>query len=246
MSIRMIPTHLDNSTVALHAINRCFIRVGRKAFPELKAFLRTSSANFRYIGDLLVSEDRFLRNCGDYRLYRESKSPAADAKGPFIFIIAADTFSWHHVDKRLEGYLGYRLDELENDWVIAYHPDSYEETDEQFTDIIRSMYHGDQNYAELDIRYQTKSGHSVWAHQTMSLIRNWDGDPEYFLTVIRDTSMQQWTQLLYRELALLKELMEACCFQHQSWEWISGLLKHYDGESIEDALLHEISSILQE
>ena len=100
-----------------------------------------------------------------------------------------------------------------------------EETDEEMTKIMRSLYTGESNYAEMDIRYQTKPGYSVWAHQTMSLVRDWNGNPEYFLAVVRDTSMQKWAQLFYNELLILQELMYACGFQHETARWIDGLIK---------------------
>ena len=246
MSISMIPTRFDDSPVALHAISNCFIRAGKKAYPQLKKHLRADAINFRYFGDLLVQEDRFLRNCADYNLYRNIAPVLPEEQGPYIFIIAADTFSWHHVDKRLEAYLGYRLHELENDWVIAYHPDSCEATDEDMTHIMRSLYNGVCNYAELDIRYQTKPGYSVWAHQTMSLVRDWEGNPEFFLTVIRDISMQRWAQLLYSEMLALKNLMDESYFHHRTASWIDGLLRHYEGKPIDGKVMHQLRVLVRD
>lgn len=246
MSISKIPNRFNDSPVAFHAINRCFIRAGKKAYPQLKKHVRSNPDYFRFIGDLLVQEDQFLLNSGEYNFFCENASDPWSSSGPYIFIIAAETFSWHHVDERLESYLGYPIDELENDWIVAYHPDSCEETDAEVTRIMKSLYNGESNYAELDIRYQTKPGYSVWAHQTMSLVRDWNGNPEYFLTVVRDTSMQRWAQLFYNELLILNELVHATGFDHETAQWIDGLIRHYNGEPVEGHVMRQIHVLMQD
>ena len=242
----MIPNRFNNSPVAFHAINRCFIRAANKAYPHLKKHVSAHPETFRFMGDLLVQEEQFVLNSAEYTFFCESATDPCNNAGPYIFIIAAETFSWHHVDERLEAYLGYDIHELETDWVIAYHPESCEETDEEMTNIMRSLYTGESNYAEMDIRYQTKPGYSVWAHQTMSLVRDWNGNPEYFLTVVRDTSMQKWAQLFYNELRILQELMYACNFEHETARWIDGLIKHYNGEQVDGQVLNQIQAIMQD
>ena len=246
MSISKIPNRFNESPVAFHAINRCFIRAAKKAYPQLKKHVRSHPEYFRFVGDLLVQEEQFLLNSAEYNFFCENAADPWSNSGPYIFIIAAETFSWHHVDERLESYLGYPLEELENDWIIAYHPESCEETDAEVTRIMKELYSGESNYAELDIRYQTKPGYSVWAHQTMSLVRDWNGNPEYFLTVVRDTSMQRWAQLFYNELLILDELVHATNFDDEMAQWIDGLIRHYNGEPVEGRVMQQIHVLMQD
>ncbi len=246
MSIRTIPNRFDDSPVAFHAINKCFLRAGSEAITQLKRHLASNYIDFRYVGDLLVQEDRFIRTCADYKLFSGHAKHTKGKFGPFVFIISAESHIWHHVDHGLEAYLGYTREELENDWVIAYHPDSCQEAEERFNNVLRALHRGDRNYAELEVRYQTKPGYSVWAKQTMSLIRDWRGEPENFLIVLRDISMRKWTQQLYQELSQLKGLMDECGFCDRSADWIDGLLKHYNGEPVDGHVMHQIRVLVRD
>jgi hypothetical protein len=122
---------------------------------------------------------------------------------------------------------------MEADWVVAYHPEACEAIDEAVTEVLRDLHKGDRNFAELEVRYQTKPGYSVWAKLTFSLVRDWRGTPEYFMIVLRDISMVKWAELFYDELGTLKELIELSVFDDESLQGIDGLMRHYDGEEVE-------------
>lgn len=244
MSIRIIPTRSDESLAALHAINTCFLKTGVRAFAALKQRIEADGSRFRYIGDFLISESRFYRKYADYSLYRKFVPDPYAHQGPFIVLISADTHAWHHVDDSLEQYLGYTLQELENDWVTAYHPDSYEATDEKLTSIMRKMHMGTCNYAEVNVHYQTKIGYSVWSQLTCSLVKDWKGAPEYFMTVMRDTTLLKWTEQLYAELEMLIELVEMAGLYDASITALDGLLRHYDGEQVDHKLMTSIKALL--
>ena len=121
-----------------------------------------------------------------------------------------------------------------------------EETDEEVTRILKALYNGESNYAEVDVRYQTKPGYSVWAHQTISLVRDWNGNPEYFLTVVRDTSLQKWTQLFYNEMRILETLMDVCGYDAEIADWISGLIRHYNGEQVDRRVMRQLNNLMQD
>lgn len=196
------------------------------------------------MGDLLVAESRLYRNYGDYSLYRKFVKDPVKQQGPYIVLISAETHAWFHVDNSLESYLGYSLDELENDWIVAYHPDSYEETDEQLTEILCAMHSGEVDYRDIDVRYQAKAGYSIWAQLTYSLVKDWKGVPEYFMMVIRDKTLVRWTELLYAELeALVLFAEQAGIYSEDIWA-LEGLLRHYDGESIDGYVMQKVRALV--
>ena len=244
MSIRIIPTRNDESLAALHAINSCFLKTGARAFAALKRRIEVDSSRFRYIGDFLVSESQFFRKYADYSLHRKFVPDPYKNQGPYIVLISADTHAWHHVDDSLEDYLGYTLQELENDWITAYHPDSYEETDENLTSIMRKMHMGECNYAEVDVHYQAKIGYSVWSQLTFSVVNDWKGTPEYFMTVIRDITLAKWAEQLYTELEGLINLVEMAGLYDASVTALDGLLRHYDGEQVDHQVMNSIKALL--
>ena len=244
MSTRIIPTRSDNSLAALHAINTCFLKTGARTFSALKQRIEKDQSRFRFIGDLLVKESSFFRQYADYSLYRKFVPDPQAVQGPYIVLISADSHAWHHVDDSLEHYLGYSLAELENDWVVAYHPDSYEETDEKLTTILRELHMGECNYREVDVHYQTKIGYSVWAQLTFSLVKDWKGTPEYFMTVIRDITLIKWTEQLYAALTSVINLVEEAGVYDASIIALDGLLRHYDGEPVDRQVMSSIQAML--
>ena len=246
MSIRIIPNRFDESPFAFLEITRCFLRASHNALSALKRHFEEDESGFRYMGDLIVEETHLSQLRADYHLFREHVPEPERLKGPYVIIIKAETLQWHDADVNLEQYLGYSLSELENDWVIAYHPESCEETDEEMTGILRDFHQGKRNYAEIDVRYQTKPGYSVWAQVTFSLVRDWKGNPEYYMMVIRDVSMVRWVQLFYEQLLHIKELMEASGFYSESLQTIDGLLRHYDGEVVDRQVMTQIHALVSD
>lgn len=244
MSFKRIPTRSDESLSALHAINTCFLKAGASAFKSLKARIARDESRFRFIGDLLVSESRFYRSYADYSLFRKCVPELHAHQGPYIVLISADSHAFHHVDDSLSAYLGYSLSELENDWIVAYHPDSYEETDEKLTTILRDMHSGECNYQEVDVHYQAKAGYSIWSQLTFSLVKDWKGTPEYYMTVIRDITLLKWTQKLYGELESLIGLVEMAGVYDESIPLVDGLLRHYDGEAVDQNMMRTIKAMI--
>lgn len=246
MQIRIIPNRFDESPLAFHVITRCFQKAGSSALASLKRHLEQDAAGFRYIGDFIVQQSRFSRLWADYALFRRHVPEPDRLKGPYVVVIDAETLRWHQVDPALEAYLGYSLDELENDWVVAYHPDSCEATDEAMTRVLREFHRGECKYAELDVRYQTRPGYSVWAQATLSLVRDWKGNPEFFLMVIRDVSMRRWAEAFYRELGRIRDLMESSGFYSESLQSIDGLLRHYDGEEVDRRVMTRVHAMVSD
>ncbi len=244
MSTRKIPTRNDDTLAALQVVNACFLRAGAHAYGAIKKHVECDIHAFRYMGDILVGESHFYRNYADYSLYRKFVPDPTIQQGPYIVLISADTHAWYHVDDSLEAYLGYTLDELENDWIVAYHPDTYEETDENLTAIMRALHMGEADFQDVDVRYQTKVGYSVWAQLTFSLVKDWKGTPEYFLTVIRDKTLIMWAHLLYGELESLIRLAERAGVYNESVWALEGLLRHYDGESVDGKVMQKIKALL--
>jgi PAS domain S-box-containing protein len=92
---------------------------------------------------------------------------------------------WLLVNQRLCDILGYPRDELQAHTFqsLTYPPDL--QTDVEH---VRRLLAGDIPTYSIDKRYVRKDDSVVWANLTVSLVRQSDGRPDYFISVIEDIS----------------------------------------------------------
>ncbi len=239
----IIPTRSDASDRARRTINKYFLLVAGHAFADVKRACTSNPFAFRFIGDLLLAEARFFRNCTDYSFFRRNavESPAC---GPMLAIICAQTHQWLRADPALEAYLGYTREEMEADWVVTLHPETYQETDRRITQIYRDLHSGKMPYCRAEVRYQTRDGYSVWAQVTQSLVRDRYGRPDRYVLALEDVSLARWTELFYGELVGLRRIMEMSGYQGALRARVEGLMRHYDGEAVEPSVLGELAGLL--
>jgi PAS domain S-box-containing protein len=64
---------------------------------------------------------------------------------------------------------------------------------------IKNAIGGEANQADFDKRYIHKKGHLVWGHVSISLVRDIQGEPSYFVSHVQDVTAQKQAELALRE-----------------------------------------------
>ncbi len=109
--------------------------------------------------------------------------------------------SWINVNQKVCDIVGYEKDELlVTDFQTITHPDDLE------LDLnhVQQLIDGKADNYEMEKRYIHKNGHIVWIKLTVSIVRNEQKEPEYFISVIEDIGerkrIEQTRNKLYKEL----------------------------------------------
>jgi PAS domain S-box-containing protein len=103
---------------------------------------------------------------------------------------------WMEVNQRLCDIVGYAREELmTKTFGDITHPDDLE----QDLEAMRRMLAGDIDTYLREKRYYRKDGSVVWANLTTSLVRNADGAPDYFVSLIEDISARKLAEEMLRE-----------------------------------------------
>ncbi|GAB4118762.1 MAG: hypothetical protein Fur0026_08280 [Sideroxydans sp.] len=110
--------------------------------------------------------------------------------------------SWLEVNQKIADIVGYSREELlQRTFQDITHPDDLE-LDLAY---VQQMLAGSlQNYS-MEKRYLRKSGEVVWVDLTVSLVRDSDGAPKYFVSVVEDISDKKRNELMLRKLSLAVE-----------------------------------------
>jgi PAS domain S-box-containing protein len=104
---------------------------------------------------------------------------------------------WLRVNQALCRLVGYSRDELlKIDFQSITHPDDLV-TDLEFA---QQMLDGSRSYYEMEKRYFHKSGQTVWVILSVSLIRDDDGKPLYFISQMQDITERKRLERALREL----------------------------------------------
>lgn len=95
---------------------------------------------------------------------------------------------WLRVNDRFCSILGYTPEELASLQVqdVTY-PEDRQVDQESMAGLLR----GDVSEYSTRKRYVRKDGELVWAHRTVSLVRDRDGQPQYFIGIVQDISAQK-------------------------------------------------------
>jgi PAS domain S-box-containing protein len=109
------------------------------------------------------------------------------------------------VNQRLCDLIGYESDRLiELTFQDITHPDDLE-TDLKY---FRQMLAGEIAHYSMEKRYFRRDGSIIWINLTVSLIRNQQGEPEYFISVIEDISNQKAMAQALIKLLMVKNLQK--------------------------------------
>lgn len=102
---------------------------------------------------------------------------------PISMALLNVTGKWLNVNKSLCDFTGYSEEELlKTGYQKIAHPDDFDE-DMMY---IKNMLVGKKQSYHVEKRYIHKKGHIVWGTMNVSLARNRDGTPKYFILQIQD------------------------------------------------------------
>ena len=108
---------------------------------------------------------------------------------------------WIRVNRTYCELIGYTPDEVLATNFRAYsHPEDMAEDDRQ----LKRCEAGEIDHFSMEKRYRHRQGHWVWVHLTVSLIRDHEGRPDYYIAVVQDISARKAAQ---EALALREELL---------------------------------------
>ncbi|MDP2006973.1 MAG: PAS domain S-box protein [Rubrivivax sp.] len=95
---------------------------------------------------------------------------------------------WLRVNRRLCEIIGYGGDEL---MAQRFQDITHPEDLEADLGFVQQMLAGHIERYTMEKRYLHKAGHAVWVHLTVSLARQADGQPDYFISVVEDISQRK-------------------------------------------------------
>lgn len=122
---------------------------------------------------------------------------------------------WLQVNKALCHFLGYSQEELRS---LTFQQLTWPEDLNSDLDQLNMLVRGEINSYSLEKRYYTRKGDVVWALLTVSLVRQADGTPLYFISQIEDITDLKNTEWVN------KRLMERITLANEAggigiWEW---------------------------
>jgi PAS domain S-box-containing protein len=95
------------------------------------------------------------------------------------------------INPALERMLGYSPEEI-GDMVAS----DYLYSEDAMTEVVlfKEMVAGKRDQYDIEKRYTRKDGGIVWAHQTLSLVRDAEGKPEFIIAMIGDITEHKWAE----------------------------------------------------
>lgn len=122
---------------------------------------------------------------------------------------------WLQANKALCRFLGYSQHELMN---MTFQQLTWPEDLESDLKQLEQLVQGEINTYTMEKRYYTRKGDIVWALLAVSLVRNADGTPLYFIAQIEDINDLKQTE------SVNKRLMERITLANEAggigiWEW---------------------------
>ncbi len=122
---------------------------------------------------------------------------------------------WLRVNQRLCDMVGYQADELMNmTFQQVTHPDNL------FIDqsYVAQMLAGKRPHYTLEKRYLRKGGEVLWVTLTVALVRDLNGEPDYFISIIEDNQQRKETEeALRRNEVILRESQHLA--KIGNWRW---------------------------
>jgi PAS domain S-box-containing protein len=105
---------------------------------------------------------------------------------------------FHRINRKFCDIIGYDCHELlSKHFRDITHPDDRHSNFEHFQKMLR----GESELYQTEKRYIAKDGRTIWANLTSSLIRNKDGSPSHFLSMIDDITTRRETASRFTMLA---------------------------------------------
>ncbi|MGL6382700.1 PAS domain S-box protein [Aeromonas caviae] len=122
---------------------------------------------------------------------------------------------WLRVNQRLCHILGYRADELTGmTFQQLTHPDDLYLDEVHIARVLA----GTIPHYTLEKRYLHKGGEIIWTTLTVALVRDAEGNPDYFISIIEDNRQNKETEeALRRNEAILRESQRLA--KIGNWRW---------------------------
>jgi PAS domain S-box-containing protein len=128
---------------------------------------------------------------------------------------------WLRVNRKLSDIVGYRPDELlTKSFQDITHPDDLSSD----LELVRQVLAGEISTYTLEKRYLRKDGSIVWINLSVSLVRQPDGSPDYFISVVEDISARKDVEANLTEAKRLAKLGH--------WHWDLHTDRHFWSEEI--------------
>lgn len=124
-------------------------------------------------------------------------------RAPIGMALVSPEGRWLSVNDALCALVGYTREELiRSDFQTITHPDDLRAD----LGLVRQLLAGEVQSYQLEKRYMHRAGHSVWALLSVSLVRDDNGEPAYFISQIQDISERRELERQVREASLRDEL----------------------------------------
>ena len=127
--------------------------------------------------------------------------------GPIGMALIAPDGTWLTVNRILCDLIGYTTEELrKTNFQSITHPEDLSAE----LDLAARTLKGEINFYQIEKRYLHKQGHTVWIHITLSLVRDRDGHPLYFIKQVQDiTETKCANEKIAQQAALLDKARDA-------------------------------------
>jgi PAS domain S-box-containing protein len=110
------------------------------------------------------------------------------------------------INQRLCDIMGYSETELlAKSFTELTHPEDLAKDDEK----ARLLVKGELQSFTMEKRYIRKDGEVVWANLAVSLARNLNGEPQYFIGIVQDISDRKQTEIVLRQYKRMVEIAPA-------------------------------------
>ncbi|MGL4860103.1 MAG: PAS domain S-box protein, partial [Enterobacteriaceae bacterium] len=115
--------------------------------------------------------------------------------------LVAPDGKWLKTNQALSDIVGYSPEELRS---CNFQTITYEEDLEKDLSLLNQLMQGKINHYHMEKRYIHRDGHQIWVLLTVSMVKNQDGTPGYFISQIQDINLQKQmeTQLMKKQAQL--------------------------------------------
>lgn len=149
------------------------------------------------------------------------------------------------VNKKLSDFLGYDVDVLSTLSIQELTAPSHLATD---LNLLNKTLSGEIDTYSLEKKYLHKEGHEVWGKLTVSLVRDQQGKPDYFISVVEDIdNMKKVESELFQAEALFSEIVSAFSARTCIWVASADLTKlYYANEGFQNIFGHDVSVLAED
>jgi PAS domain S-box-containing protein len=136
--------------------------------------------------------------------------------------------SWLQVNHKLCQIVGYRQEELRQ---CTFQQITYPADLDKDLDYVQQMLTGQIQTYTMEKRYIHKNGSPIWINLTVALVREADGQPKYFISVVEDINERKLAQLNEQFLLILdQQIRRLPDADSMAYEAVRQLGEHLDAD----------------